>query len=74
MVWGLMLIGSADSISSELGVGVPSALTTFGTKGLGSTPASTVCVPGVSPDGVLGLHPVGLCVMPYEIVPPATPT
>ena len=43
--------------------------TTSGTKGLGSTAASTVCVPGVSPAGVLGLQPVGLCVMPNEIDP-----
>ncbi len=44
------------------------------TKGLGSTAARTVRVPGVSPAGVLGLHPVGLSVMPNEMAPPATPT
>ena len=64
-------LGGLDQV---LDVGVPSAFITSGTKGLGSTAPSTVCVPGVSPDGVLGLHPVGLCVMPNEIAPPATPT
>ena len=74
MVWGLMLIGSADSISAELPSGVPALFTTSGTKGLGSTPASTVWVPACRPPGVLGLQPVGLWVVPNEIVPPATPT
>ncbi len=58
-------------MSEAFAVDAPEAFTT---KGLGSTPASTVCVPGVSPPGVLGLHPVGLRVVPNEIVPPATPT
>jgi hypothetical protein len=74
MVWGLMLIGSADTIRSELDVGAPALFTAFGTKGLGSTAASTMRVPGESPDGVLGLHPVGLWVVPKEMLPPATPT
>ena len=65
---------SDERASSELPIGCPALLTTFGTYGLGSTAASTVCVPGVSPACVLGLQPVGLCVMPNEIVPPATPT
>ena len=66
-----MLTSSDDTIRSALAIGIPELLTT---KGLGSTPANTVCVPGVSPAGVLGLHPVGLSVMPNEIFPPATPT
>ncbi len=68
---GLRLSGSADAIRSELGVGIPLASTTYG---LGRTPASTVSVAGVSPDGVFGLHPVGLPVIPNEIDPPDTPT
>ncbi len=74
MVWGLMLTGSADSMRSDSSVPSPALLTTSGTNGLGSTAPRTVCVPGVSPPGVLGLHPVGLSVMPNEMAPPATPT
>ena len=70
----MRLIGSADTISSELGIGSLALFTTSGTKGLGSTPANTVCVPGVSPATVLGLQPVGLSVVPNEIARPATPT
>ncbi len=70
-VWGLRLTGSADSVSSEFGVGIPSAPTT---KGLGRTAPRTVRVPGVSPSIVLGLQPVTLWVMPKEMAPPATPT
>ena len=55
-------------------MGVPALSTTSGMNGLGSTAPRTVCVPGVSPAGVLGLHPVGLSVMPKEMLPPATPT
>ena len=73
MVWGLRLIASEETIRSELPVGVPALFTTFGTKGLGSTALSTVRVPGVSPAGVLGLHPVTVSVMPNEMAPPATP-
>ena len=74
MVWGVRLIGSADAMRFGFGAGSPALFTTPGTKGLGSTAASTVCVPGVSPDGVLGLQPVGLYVVPNEIVPLATAT
>src|ERR1700728_954837 len=73
MVWGLRLTGSAETIRFE-DVPSPALFTTPGTKGLGSTPARTVCVPTVSPDGVLGLHPVGVSVVPKEMAPPATPT
>ena len=66
-----MLTSSDETISDSLAVGLPEALVT---KGLGSTPASTVWVPGVLPVGVFGLQPVGVSVVPKEIVPPATPT
>ncbi len=66
-----MFTSSEDSVRSEFCFCVPSAPITYG---LGSTPARTVCVPGLSPAGVLGLQPDGLSVMPNEIVPPATPT
>jgi hypothetical protein len=46
----------------------------FTTNGLGRTAPRTVKVPGESPDGVFGLHPVGLSVVPKEMLPPATPT
>jgi hypothetical protein len=52
-------------------MGIPLVWTTYG---LGSTPPSTVSVVGVSPDGVFGLHPDGLPVIPKEIEPPDTPT
>ncbi len=71
MVSGLVFTSSDDTIRSEFGVGAPRLLTT---KGLGSTAPRTVRVPGVSPAGVLGLHPVTLWVMPNEMAPPATPT
>ena len=66
-----MSTSSDDTIRSALAIGIPEPSTT---KGLGSTAANTVCVPGVSPAGVLGLQPVGLWVMPNEIFPPATAT
>jgi hypothetical protein len=52
-------------------MGIPLASTTYG---LGRTPPSTVSVAGVFPDGVFGLHPLGLPVIPKEIEPPDTPT
>jgi hypothetical protein len=66
-----VLTSSDETIRSAFAVGTPRLLTK---NGLGSTPLSTVSVPGVSPDGVFGLHPVGLSVMPSEMAPPATPT
>ena len=71
IVSGLVLTSSDETMSAALAVGLPEALVT---KGLGNTPASTVWVPTVSPAGVFGLQPVGLSVVPNEIVPPATPT
>src|ERR1700733_16270754 len=59
-VGGSRLTGSADSVSSEFGVGIPLAPTT---NGLGRTAPRTVSVPGVSPSIVLGLHPVTAWVM-----------
>ena len=71
MVCGLVLTSSEDSIRAEFAVGAPSAPTT---NGLGRTAPRTRRVPGVSPAGVWGLHPVGLSVVPNEMAPPATPT
>ena len=70
MVSGLGLTSSAETTSSKFGAGAPASFTT---NGLGSTPARAVSVPGVAPDGVWGLQPVGLSVVPNEIAPPATP-
>jgi hypothetical protein len=67
-----MLTGSADSMNSELDEsGIPVLSTTYG---LGRTPPSAVNVPGVSPEGVFGLQPVGFPVVPKEMAPPATAT
>ena len=74
MVRGVRLIGSADAMRFGFCAGSLALFTTPGTKGLGSTAASTVCVPGVSPPTVLGLQPVGLNVVPNEIDPFATAT
>jgi len=52
-------------------MGIPLAATTYG---LGNTPPRTVSVAAVFPDGVFGLHPLGLPVIPNEIEPPDTPT
>ena len=71
IVSGLVLINSACTARFRFGIGVSFWLTV---NGLGSTAPRTVSVPGVSPAGVFALHPVGLCVMPSEMEPPATLT
>ena len=70
MVSGLRLT-SSDRAKLESGVSVPALFTIHG---LGRTPLSMVWVPGASPSGVFGLHPVTLSLMPKEMAPPATPT
>jgi hypothetical protein len=71
MVSGFVLTSSDCAIRLGFATGAPVLLTT---NGLGNTAPRMVRVPGVSPDGALGLHPVGPSVVPNEIVPPATPT
>jgi hypothetical protein len=66
-----VLTSSDWTIRAEFAVEAPRLFTT---NGLGSTAPSTVSVPGESPDGVFGLQPVGLSVVPKEMEPPATPT
>src|ERR1700722_1533247 len=71
MVSGLTLTTSATFPARRLesGSGFPPASTH---DGLGRTAFSTIWVAGVSPAGVFGLQPVGLCIMPKETERPAT--